>query len=80
MIKVVQRGRFSVYVYAEGGQPHQAAHCHVYWPDGAASVALPTLLVLDGDPLPPAARILLKESLAALRAAWDTLNPEMPIQ
>lgn len=50
MVKVIARGRFSVYVYADGRQPHHAAHCHVYWADGAASVALLTLLVLDGDP------------------------------
>jgi hypothetical protein len=36
--------------------------------------------VLDGDPLPSQARALLAQHLVDLRAAWDSLNPERPIQ
>lgn len=80
MIKVVQRGRFRVYVYAEEGHRHHIAHCHVQWSNGATSVALRTLLVLDGDPLPAAARVLLDAHVAELRAAWNALNPGRRIE
>ena len=80
VVKVVQRGRFRVYVYAEGGAPHHLAHCHVQWSDGATSVALRTLRVLDGDPLPPAARDLLGEHIDELYAAWNALNPGRRIE
>ncbi|MBA2446698.1 MAG: DUF4160 domain-containing protein [Chloroflexi bacterium] len=58
MVRVVGRGRFSVYVYAEAGQPHHLPHCHVRWSDGSTQVALPTLWVLAGDELPRPAREL----------------------
>lgn len=80
MVRVLQRGRFSVYVFAEGGQPHHLPHCHVRWSDGATSVSIRKLVVLDGDPLPPAARELLKEHGGELRAAWNTLNPGRQIE
>jgi hypothetical protein len=43
MVRVVVQGRFRVYVYAEGGQPHHLPHCNVRWPDGDAQVALDDL-------------------------------------
>jgi len=67
-------------VYAEGGERHHLPHCHVRWPDDEASVALTTLVRLDGEPLPLAARALLEQHLSDLRAAWDSLNPERPFQ
>lgn len=79
MVKVVQRGRFSVYVYPESGQPHHLPHCHVSWRDGEAVVDLARLLVLSGDRLPAAARELLRDHLADVKRAWTLLNPGRPI-
>lgn len=76
MVQVVRRGRFSVYVYAEAGQPHHLPHCHVRWSDGSTQVALPTLLVLVGDDLPGRARRMLWDELDEICAAWNRLNPE----
>lgn len=55
------------------------ARCHVRWTDGEASVELPTLRLLDGDPLPPSARRLLRDRITQLSAAWNALNPRRPI-
>jgi len=79
VVRVMSRGRFSVYVYAEVGQPHHLPHCHVMWPEGSAQVALPTLALLAGPRLPGAARVLLLDNLERLCDTWDTLNPEMPL-
>ena len=79
MVRVLQRGRFSVSIYDEFGERHHLPHCHVRWPDGDAQVELPTLIVLDGDDLPRAAVDLLRANLAELRRVWNRLNPERPI-
>ena len=76
---MAQRGRFRIYVYDERGQPHHRPHCNVRWSDGDAQVALPSLVLLDGDPLPRAAWRLVNDHLADLVAAWNRLNPERPI-
>lgn len=80
MVKVAQRGRFSVYVYAEQGNRHHAAHCHVKWAEGEASVELIDRVVLAGEPLPAPARRLVEDFLDELRAAWDGLNPGREIR
>lgn len=79
MVRVVVQGRFRVYVYAEGGQPHHLPHCNVRWPDGEAQVSLRTLSVLAGDPLPREAHLLLARHRAEIAAAWDALNPGRPV-
>jgi len=43
-------------------------------------VALPTLRVLVGDPLPATARQLLVEHLDEICASWDRLNPGRTIK
>ena len=79
MVRVVVQGRFRVYVYAEGGQPHHLPHCNVRWPDGEAQVSLRTLLLLEGDPLPREARMILARHRLELIAAWNSLNPGRPV-
>ena len=80
MVWVVTRGRFSVHVYAEAGQPHHLPHCHVRWSDGSTQVALPTLRVLAGEELPRPGRELLLDHLGEVCAAWDRLNPGRSIE
>ena len=79
VVRVARRGRFSVYVYDEQGERHHLPHCHVRWSDGEARVALPTLEVLAGGPLPAGARKLVEDYAAAIADAWDRLNPERTI-
>lgn len=78
-VRVVTRGRFSVYVYAEYGQPHHQPHCDVRWSDGNAQVALPGLRLLAGDDLLARARQLVRDELDRICDAWTQLNPERPI-
>jgi hypothetical protein len=80
MVRVATRGRYSVYVYVETGQPHHLPHCDVQWPDGNTQVALPSLEIIVGDPLPALARELLYDDLERICAAWDELNPGRPIR
>jgi hypothetical protein len=80
VVRVASRGKISVYVYAEGGQPHHLPHCNVRWPDGDAQVALPTLLKIIGDDLPAQARELLHDHLEDICALWNQLNPGRMIQ
>lgn len=80
MVRVAQRGRFSVYVYDERGERHHLPHCHVRWSDGEAQVELPGLERLKGDVLPATARRLVGEHVAELIAAWNRLNPERTIR
>jgi hypothetical protein len=75
VVRVVQRGRFSVYVYDERGERHHEPHCHVRWSDGEATVGLRTLNVLAGAALPALARRLVEDHEAEINAAWDRLNP-----
>ncbi len=74
MVRVVRRGRFSIYVYAEQGQRHHAAHCHVYWSDGESVVSVNSGRWITGDPLPPEARQLVGYYLVEIKAMWDRLN------
>ncbi|MHB8576078.1 MAG: DUF4160 domain-containing protein [Dehalococcoidia bacterium] len=78
MVRVATRGRFSIYVYAEIGQPHHLPHCDVRWSDGNAQVALRSRTVLVGGPLPAAAARLLYDEYDKICAAWDALNPGRP--
>lgn len=76
MVKVVQRGRFGVYVYAERGERHHLPHCHMYWSDGESVVSLRDGELLRGDDVPAAARRLIQAHLGEIRRVWDSLNPE----
>ena len=38
LVRVVRRGRFSISVYADGGQRHHLPHRDVHWNDGEARV------------------------------------------
>ncbi len=78
-VKVVERGRFSVYVYHEISQPHHLPHCNVRWSDGDTQVELPTLRRIIGTSLPRAARRLLAEHRDELIVAWNRLNPEREV-
>lgn len=80
MVRVVSNGQFSVYVYAEVGQPHHLPHCNVRWPGGSTQVALATLRVLVGDALPSAARELLRNHLEQVVEEWNRLNPERAVE
>ena len=66
MPKILDNGRFRVYVYANDDNPHHLPHCHVYWDgfDRAGVVSLPDLGVIVGDTLPRAARRLLRDRIA----------------
>jgi hypothetical protein len=79
VVRVAQRGRFSVYVYDETGERHHAAHCHVRWVGGRTAVELPDLGILAGPSLPAEAWELLNESKADLIVTWNRLNPGSPI-
>ncbi len=80
VVKVSSCGNISVYVYPEGGGRHHLPHCHVYWPDGSAIVALPTLMKIAGHELPPKAQILLCSRLEKICTQWDELNPGRMIE
>lgn len=80
MVRVASRGKFHVYVYDETGQPHNLAHCDVRWADGDTQVALPSLEIIVGDPLPALAWQLLRDELEGICAKWDELNPGRPIR
>lgn len=80
MVRVAHRGRFTVYVYNEVGQPHHLPHCDVRWGDGDTQVALPSLLIIVGDPLPAEALALLHDELESICTKWDELNPGRPAE
>lgn len=80
MVKVAQRGRFSVYVHREIGQPHHRPHCHVRWSEDEVRVTVPDAELLAGQKLPAAARELVNDSMPDITAAWNRLNPERPVQ
>jgi hypothetical protein len=77
MPKILEEGKFRVYVYANDDHPHHLPHCHVYWDgtDRASVVSLPDLSVIVGEALPRAARRLLRANVEILLAAWRRLNP-----
>jgi hypothetical protein len=74
VVKVVERGRFRVYVYEEIDERHHLPHCHVFWADGRSVVRLDRLELLAGRPLPRAARELLQEYQDDLLDAWARIN------
>jgi hypothetical protein len=77
MPKILDNGRFRVYIYANDANPHHLPHCHVYWDgdDHASVVSLPRLVVIAGDALPRAARRLLQDNVDLLMTEWVRLNP-----
>ena len=77
MPKILDNGKYRVYVYANDDNPHHLPHCHVYWDgsDRASVVGIPDLVVIVGDPLPRTARRLLRDNMDLLLAAWRRLNP-----
>lgn len=79
MVKVVERGRYSVYVFDEARSPHHLPHCHVRWAGSSASVALWDFQVLGGV-LPASALGLLEDHADEIRAVWNRLNPGRPIE
>jgi hypothetical protein len=79
VVRVVRRGRFSIYVLPEGGERHHLPHCHVVWSDGKSVLELPTFRFLAGQPLPAAAWDVIRESKSDIVAPWNLLNPERPI-
>lgn len=79
VVRVAQRGRYSVYVYDEAGERHHLPHCHVRWSDGGTQVSLPSLAILRGDDLPSVAEEMLRDNLEELRRVWNLLNPERQI-
>ncbi len=77
MPKVLDTGKYRVYLYANDNNPHHLPHCHVYGDgfDKASVVSLPDLNVIVGHSLPRTARRLLVENVALLVAQWHALNP-----
>ncbi len=77
MPKILEEGKFRVYVYANDDHPHHLPHCHAYWDgtDRASVVSLPDLAVIVGEALPRAVRRLLRANVGILLAAWRRLNP-----
>ena len=80
MVRVVRRGRFSIYVLPEVGERYHLPHCHVVWSDGKTVLELPSFLILTGHPLPAAAWDVVRESKVDIIAAWNLLNPERQIR
>jgi hypothetical protein len=77
MPKILDNGRYRVYVYANDGNPHHLPHCHVYWNGSghASVVSLPDLGVIVGESLPRTGQRYLRANLEVLMAAWRRLNP-----
>ena len=77
MPKMLDDGKYRVYIYANDSNPHHLPHCHVYWSglEYASVVSLPGLQVIVGDPLPRSAARLLADNVALLMAHWHALNP-----
>jgi hypothetical protein len=71
---------WAVSVYAEGGGQHHLPHCHVWKDDDEAVLALPTLLKITGDDLPPRIKRKLAEIVDCICDAWDELNPNNPMK
>ncbi|MGH7600781.1 MAG: DUF4160 domain-containing protein [bacterium] len=73
-MKVLQVGKYAVYVYREIGGSHHLPHCHVRWSDGSVVVALPSLDVIAGGRLPRGAGELVADHLEEIWEAWNQLN------
>jgi len=74
-MKVLQLGKYAIYVYREIGGAHHLPHCHVRWVEGSVVVALPILDVIAGGQLPREARKLVVDNLDKILKAWYQLNP-----
>jgi len=74
MPKILDNGRFRVYIFANDDNPHHLPHCHVYWDgnDHASVVSLPDLGMIVGETLPRTARRFLRANLAVLMAEMAT--------
>jgi len=68
-------GAFAVYVYAERGNPHKGAHCHVRGKEVTTVVSIPTQIVLAGPKLPKNVRQELQARIEEVMQGWDRLNP-----
>jgi hypothetical protein len=77
MPKILDNGKFRVYVYANDDNPHHLPHCHVYWngDDHASVMSLPDLVMIAGEALPRAGRRFLQANVDILLAVWRRLNP-----
>lgn len=73
-MRVLQLGKYAIYVYREVGGSHHLPHCHVRWSDGSVVVALPTLEVIAGGQLPREAQKLVANHLDEIWNAWNQLN------
>jgi len=72
MVRVVARNTIRIYVYAhEATERHHGGHCHIYWPDGSASVSIDDGRVLAGDLLPRGARDLFNEYWLRIAQVWE---------
>jgi len=76
-MRVLQLGKYAIYVYREVGGSHHLPHCHVRWPGGSVVVALPTLEEIAGGQLPRDARKLVPDHLEEICEAWDQLNQQL---
>jgi hypothetical protein len=68
-------GAFAVYVYAESGNPHKVAHCHVRGKEVTTVVSIPSQVVLAGPKLPKNVRQELQARMEEVMQGWDRLNP-----
>ena len=68
-------GAFAVYVYAERGNPHKRAHCHVRGKEVTTVVSIPTQVILAGPKLPKNVRQELQVRMEEVMQGWDRLNP-----
>lgn len=73
-MRVIQSGKYAIYVYREIGGSHHLPHCHVRWADGSVVVALPTLEVIAGGQLPREAEQIVADHLEEICEAWDQVN------
>lgn len=79
-VRVAQRGRYGVYVYAEFGERPHLPHCHVRWPGESVAVRLDAYRPLIQTTLPAEVDRLLRDYAEAIADAWDRLNPERSIR
>jgi hypothetical protein len=67
-------GAFVVYVYAERGNPHKSAHCHVRGKGVTTVVSIPMQVILAGPKLPKSVREELRARMQEVMEGWDRLN------
>lgn len=73
---IVRGSGYRIYVFPEKAGKHHGRHCHVYWDDKCAVIALPTMGQYVGDPLPGAGRKLVESNIDELMKAWEKFNNE----